>query len=335
MKIRKIIREILESKFLSEDTGVQLDIKELSKLMTNWIIENLSLYLNKDEYKDGFSLQIYYPTKISDEIISNIGIEKFKVNTNIEVGSGEGVGGKFISKKTTRLDKGFYVELELNIKLNNLKDLINLKNNINSLLNHELNHALVFVKQYDNQKSRINYNNINKKLSFEYSSNPVLFEFIKMMYLTMPEEIQARVQETGSLLDKIEVGNYHDAIRELYRFQAINDASRMMKYKVDKVSSLDQNIINDFLKSISLNDNSLKIGQINNPNLFFGKWEKDINKGGYELNKKILKLVANKFNKEDDLLKEGDYNFSSAMNYISKDDDLFRSIFGFGLDDWE
>lgn len=70
-----------------------------------------------------------------------------------------------------------------------------------------------------------------------------------------------------------------------------------------------------------------------NTEKFFKHFESIIHEKGKILNKKILKLVAQKFNKEDKLLKENS-NLESLMLYLSKDDDLFRNIFGFGLNDW-
>jgi hypothetical protein len=325
-RINKIIREVL-----TEEMGVQTDIQNLSKFMSDWILENLSIYLQKDNFNDGIDIEIIYPTKISNEIIDRIGLERFKVNVSASKNNSNKASGKFISKSVVRVNRGFYVEIDLNIEFVN--DINELKNEIISVINHELNHALVFLKKYDKPSKT---NTINKMMAFEFKNNPDLIEFLKMIYLSIDEEVQARVQEVGAILKELNVDNYHDAIRELYRFQPINDASRMIKYKTDNILNLDSELLKKFIKSFKENN---KIFGVNKkiPNSiedFFKSFENVIYQKGLYLNKKILKLVANKFNSENKLIKEGS-DFKSIILYLSKDEMLFENIFGFGLYDWE
>jgi len=84
--------------------------------------------MKKELFKDRIEIGIPYPKKISDEVISRIGIEKFKINVLVNREKTNNVSGGFNPNKTIRLDNGFYVEVNLNINFTN--DIISLSNEI-------------------------------------------------------------------------------------------------------------------------------------------------------------------------------------------------------------
>lgn len=142
-KIRGKVKKILK-----EEMGVQIEIKELSKFMEDWILENLSFYLKQEKFKNNIEITIPYPTKIDKKVIDKTNIEKFKVNVLAERSDSEKVSGKFVPKNIFRIDVGFYIEINLNIAF--VYDILKLKKEIISVINHELNHAFVYLKKYDN-----------------------------------------------------------------------------------------------------------------------------------------------------------------------------------------
>jgi hypothetical protein len=125
------------------------------------------------------------------------------------------------------------------------------------------------------------------------------------------------------LLD-IEADDYNDAIKQLYLYQPINDAKRMSKYEPSDIFKLSPDILMSFIntlnKDIELSKNSFNFNEINfkiieDPGVFFDYWTKFIRAGGVKLNRKILKLVADKFNiKEEEVI-------------VKLDDELLFEIF--------
>lgn len=308
--IRKEIRNIL-----LEELGVQLDIKKISNEMTLWVIDNIIHYTKLDLYKNNLTLSIPNPTPIHLLIENGLYLSGIKINLNFERSLDNIITGKFIPKNCKRAGEDFGIEIELILNINEFDESSN--NRILSVISHELHHAFVYLKKYNkNSKSQV-YNSGNNLTKFGFNnSNKEIKNFLSMIYLILPEETSARVQEAGTLLDKINAENYSEAIKELYNYQPINDASRMSKYNVNELNSIiDEELVN-FISSFNSNivsqgnlngfdSSELKI--IKNKEKFLLFWGNKINNEGHKLNKKILKLVSNKFNNnsnESDLLSE-------------------------------
>lgn len=191
-KIRKLITEAL---------GIQNNIEKMTFIIMNWTHRNI--IFNLELMNDGTEHYLPIATTISDSnIINDTKISIIKTNIFFKNTNEEKIGGEFNPKNITRNKNGtFEIEIRLNIHTDNINsDLV--KNKIQSVVSHELNHAFVFVKKYNKKSKSQVYNKVKGMLGFEFQTVPELKYFVEMFYLNLPEEMQARVQETGTLLKK-------------------------------------------------------------------------------------------------------------------------------------
>ncbi len=188
------------------------------------------------------------------------------------------------------------------------------------MFSHELNHAFVYIKKI-NTSSKIDvYNTANRMTAFEFQHIPALKEFSQMFYLNLPEETQARVQETASILKYVDADNYNDVIKELYLYQPINDAKKMANYNLNRIKEIDRDVLRNFVDSfnnkLNLVQGKIEIKKINDIDEFFEYWLGFIRTNGVNLNKKILKLVADKF------------NINEERALVEMEEGLLEEIFG-------
>ena len=148
-------------------------------------------------------------TKISyiETIIDYRFSEKFKL------------GGCFKPNKTNLMDDGTYhIVLGINLETNEISNLLQ---KIESIISHELNHAFVYVKNIDKKNKSNKINLVNKftksELNDLLNKNEPLKEFVKMIYLSNPLEIQTRVQQTASELKYINKKTSDETIEELLK----------------------------------------------------------------------------------------------------------------------
>jgi hypothetical protein len=137
---------------------------------------------------------------------------------------------------------------------------------------------------------------------------PPLQEFMIMFYLSLSDEINARVQQTYSELQTITSDDYNDTIQQLLQFNPLNDAKKMMHYNVKDIYLLDPNFLNYFIREFNNNldyyaekegsDIKKRLGI----NSFFHHWEYMIKGKGIILYNKILRLVADKHEISDNNL---------------------------------
>lgn len=317
-EIKNIIR-----KTLNEEMGVQMEVKKISKEMTERILLFLSFHLKQEMFKNGLKTKINY--LCGDE--HSTPIEELIVDIVVEKSDTNNVNGNFAPDKTFRINNGFLVEINLNIKLqDNIEEL---RKEIISVISHELNHAFVFIKKYD--KKSANHNRTNRFLKLGFDGYPELKQFIDMLYLITEEEVQARVQETGSLLDEIEAESFEEALRELYRFQPINDAARMAKYRVEKLlSKVPEEILADFVKAFKANNKSFGINKKapNEPRDFFLYYQRVIAQQGIELNKKILKLTFAKFGNNKIIQENTFEKIGFQLSNSIEGNTMFEHLFG-------
>jgi hypothetical protein len=127
---------------------------------------------------------------------------------------------------------------------------------------------------------------------------------MKMFYLSLQSEIDARTQETAINLKQIEKPNYNETIEALRKFQPLRDAKLMIDYNTGKLIQVKPEAINLFVKTfndnIKLFSDKQNIKTIQNPTEFFKYWSDIINDKGDELFRKIMKMVADKHNVKDE-----------------------------------
>jgi len=303
MKLRKKIR-----KYINEALGIQMDLKRITERIVpyveNYIYDSVKL---SDTISVRPAEDIAFKFDLTGVDLENTGIELINIILNFYENNKNTIGGSYKSDKTKLNLSGFFsidIELKFNFSREELKNIKSRKVEIESVVSHELHHAFVDIKKYGRKSASKELNSVNNFMKFGYPKTTPLGKFSEMVYLSLPEEIYARVQEVSHILDKLENGlGYQKIISELYKFHSINDARRMHQYDMDEVRNLSKeellNYIKTFYRKLKKNipDNELK-----NPIEFFEKFYIKIHRAGYELNNRILKLVADKFQmKEEDV----------------------------------
>ena len=309
----KTIKEI--KMILNEFHGVQSDIKTLSRGLVNGVEKTINYNLEK--INDGNIWDLIYQVNISDDdVVNRLGFSFITINIEYKNSKGKNTG-VFESNKIKLLDNGFYsVVIKLKVLNNNLLGL-------EDIISHELNHAFVDIKNIggsDKLKKTNRARSITKTEVNKYIEEfPELDKFLKMVYLSNPIEIQARVQETGNRVEISNKKNAEETIEYLLRFQPLSDARNMISYSTDDIKKIDKNILEDFIRIFNKNfkknlDNKTK----SNIDSFFDYWQKIINKRGGDLAMKIYKIVSDKFMiNEIDLYNHN--SFSWVFNSVSFD----------------
>jgi hypothetical protein len=305
------MNQLLIKKILREYIGKQVDVDELSNIITEQIYQKLQTEFPKFPLDETYSLTqlINVPTQIKE----NTRFSDIIIRIDVTKTNKKKINGRFRSGKTERIFGGFYqIYLEIEMDTN---DLNLIKANVNGLISHELNHAFKTIK-IQNQKSKsLIKNEVMRKTNTELipiiKEYPALKEFMNMFYLELPEERAARVQQTATELQYINTTNYNDTIKELLKFNPLNDAKKMMNYKIDNIKLIENVVLNYFIKTFNeylsneINKIAVEIKIRTRINEFFNYWEYMINAHGFILYRKIMKLVADKHNtSENDLLKK-------------------------------
>ena len=326
-KIKKIIRLIL-----FESIGKQITLHDAIPGLTENLIDNINSHSNKHNVFDGKFYEIISRVQFVENSREETAINYITIDVNFSTSTPQKITGSFIKNKTKLGEEGFYdvfIEITLNTGGENLNDL---KKRIGSVIVHELNHAFVHIKKIKNYSKTQVYNKSNKMTITAFNNIPALKEFSNMFYLNLPEEIQARVQETGYILEQIDNNNYNDAVRELYLYPPINDAKKMSHYRIDNIKTIDRDVLRRFVNMFNFdvdrnNIEGIKIRRIDDVDKFFEYWIDFINENGNKLNHKILKLVAEKFNKNDKLEKRKEIGHFVSLPAI--EEGLLDEIFGF------
>jgi len=300
--LRQLVREQVYRLF-SEESGEQLEISNFSDITTEKVLDKLILY--KDDLvnmsESSFTTFAETPEKI--RIITKI--EYIKIYVDHSYSENFKFNGHFSPGKTVLLKNGFYeagilLEMKSNVENVDIEKL-------NVLMAHELNHAFVYIKQLYDNKSKNNSKTYKLNIVNKITSNdlreflqeyPAIKEFTKMFYLSLPQEINARVQETAKNLSYSHKDNYNKTIESLRKFNPINDAKEMLNYKLDDINKIDKEILQKFVNNFNLNikkfSGDSKIKTINNVDKFFKYWTKFIGNGGHRLYRNIMNLVAKK-----------------------------------------
>lgn len=303
--IKKIIEEEI-NKIFNESNGEQIDVSKFSNLATEKVLDRI--FIISGTLSDGYNYDFNVPVQSTEEIRKNTKIEYVDFQIEHKLNNNFKFNGSFSPDKTWLLNNGFYkavIKIELESNVNNIEI-----DKLHTLISHELSHAYKYIKQlYDksiqnsktNKLNKINRNN-NSILSNLLNNYIPLKEFAKMFYLSLPQEVDARVQETASNLNYINKKDYNETIEALGKYSPLNDARKMMNYNLNELLKTNENILKQFVDSFNYliekeEDANLKI--INNTKSFFEYYLKFINNNGNRLYRNIMKLVANKHNLEE------------------------------------
>lgn len=300
-KVRKEVRKIL-----NEEMGVQLDIKDMSDYITNDVIDFIQSRKNK--ISDGKPYEFSTTIRITPAHKKVTNIDSVVVIINYQKIESNKSSGSFDRNKLKPIEDGsYFAYIKLKIESPSVYD-INTKE-INLIISHELNHAFVGVKKFNLKPKTPIYNEVKSSMLATYKHIEQFKTFLVMFYLNLPEEIQARVQEVGTILSKLESDNYSDAVKELFIYQPVNDAKRMVKYNSSELYKLPIETLNSFVDRFNKDVlmfkdkpgyEEVEFKVITEPKEFFNYWTKFINYGGVKLGQKIVNLVAKKFNIDKD-----------------------------------
>lgn len=291
-KIKKIIREIAHKQLQVFESS-----KELSKMAISFLKEELGKYgiLNK---KNGSWVLGKTFIVNEGEFSKETKIGSINIKYDFGFSNENYVSGVFSTSKTYLMENGkYFIEINLKVKIkNDFND--DITNKTESVLSHELHHAFVYLKKINKYSNSSNLNRVKNNVAKTYGhlikNSLPLKEFVKMVYLSLPEEMSARVQETATNLKYIESKDINEILGYLRKFQPISDATRMRKYKFDK-KDVEKTKLNEFINLFNeeLGKGNLK-HLVKKGDGFLSFWENKINENGEKLFRKILRLCYEK-----------------------------------------
>ena len=260
--------------YLNEGKG----ISNFIKILSNQIISEL--------YKNGFqSFIINIDYKEIDDI------KKLKI---IILNNSENYHSKFHSKNINCLDD---IELEFDIPHNSINH-----NYLHEIIIHELTHLYEFYKIITNNRELPLYNKIKKGLvqTIKQDKFDIFSYFRNLVYLTLDNELNARISQTYQLLDfknikdKAQLLNFLKTThiwkkyKEIENFNPKNYTSDLIQFLGIDLTLI---LINEF--NLELLKNELNFSFIKNINkeedilLYFNLWKKRFK---YKLKKHYIKL---------------------------------------------
>jgi len=291
----------MQEKIIPESGGKQEEIYNFSGQITETLIMLLNNYIKfyEAKLKDGAEWHFGVSEIPTEFLKEKTNIGKIKTEVNFTYSLENIINGKFETSKTILLnDDSYEITLLLSIKTQN--DIKTFSYELEEIVVHELHHAFRYIKTL-NKNSKANALNKTKnftwkQLQLTIQDNPTIKEFMQMIYLSLPQEIEARVQETATKLKYIKKTTPNQTIETLRQFQPLRDAKRMLNYSTKEIKKIDPEVIKPFVNAFNKNLKTLSEYNIKNTTeSFFEYWGKIIRNKGDVLFKKILRLVADKY----------------------------------------
>ena len=299
--IRKYIRKVI-----TESGGKQDEIYNFSSEITGDIINYFTEYMKqyKDRMLDGSPWEFTIPKVPTEQIKITTLIRQIIIDVNYTHSSQNKITGKL--KRIKLLDSDYYrVNLEMDIIIND--DIDNHFKQIEYWITHELHHAFRYIRTI-NKNSKANKLNFVKNKTARFTSDflqkyPPLKEFIDMIYLSLPQEVEARAQETATQLKYNKSTNPNQVYKYLMQFHPINDSRKMLNYSTEEVLKIDKEISEKFIDIFNLNLKELGLNtwEKKDVNAFFEFWRKKIIEAGENLQRLIDRMISDK------LLYENEY----------------------------
>lgn len=300
-QVRKYIRKII-----SEIGGKQDDIHNSAEKITKIIVDFLNTYLQTyaSKINDGNEWEFVVPEIPTEFFKEKTGIGKIKTKVEFTFSQENKLNGKFYPDKKILLnDNSYEILLLISIKAKN--DIKTFSYELEEIIAHELNHAFRDIKLL-NKKSKANSLNQTKNFTIKQlqpllKTNPPIKEFMEMIYLSLPPETAARVQQTAIKLKTIENTNINQTIESLRQYQPLRDAKRMINYSTEEIKKINPETIKLFIDTFNQNltlfsDQKTK----NDTNAFLKHWGEIINEKGDELFRKIMRLISDKYNLQNE-----------------------------------
>lgn len=307
-KLRKIIRSVLKEIFqepLNEINGIVPEIDELADTLS---LDILSFIQNKYRLNRTINnlttikIPIDYSTKDKTLINSTL------VNISfVDEGERNSVHkGNFNDKLTNPIvvnSKTLYdIEIDLTINWDFKSDILK---KLSQVLVHELHHAFDYIVRIGKKNKSKIYNdiyNISKVTMQDFKEkNPALKEFLDCFYLSIPEETNARVQESANEIKHYQNETTDEILRNLYQTRAWRDAKKLMNYQTINIQKIPEEILKSFViqfnndKNLALLLKQFDVNKVNFPKeykSFFNFWKRKFHHIGNDLFYRIIKSVS-------------------------------------------
>ena len=300
--LRKYIKKVITEELHIQSKVDKLALSAATKTMK--IIEN-----NVDLLDNVHTLSFSNYVRLTPEIEKLTGIGDIIIIAEILESKEFKISGKYLNSKDILNTDGTYnvhIKLGLSTPKEKIKDLFP---NIESLFAHEIHHAFVYIKRkYKKSKTPI-LNFVNKQtlsyLKDIIKKNPKLDEFTKLFYVSLPDEISARVQEVGTQLKHINSKDKTEIYEYLLGFQSLCDTKRLIKFNLNSLLETDKDVLQTYVNMF--NENLLRqleergmeknyIKTISDPDKFFKYWTQYFESNGTKMLTNINSLINKKIN---------------------------------------
>jgi hypothetical protein len=306
-QIRQIVKQVINENF---------GVWEVANNIAKWLAPNIIKRLQFDKennYIDFSTDTDTITTLIPEQFRAESGI--WQINTivsNLVYKSGDAkvVEAVFLKSKTrsntihNRVLNNITIELKLNW---DFKTDINTV--IYSALSHEFHHILDFMTKRKKESKTNSFNfvynySMTKMPDDLLNNHPELLDFLHHFYLSIPQEVNAKVHEAFAFIDTHLDLSESELMDILSETQPLQDIKSMNNYNINDVLLLSPNILIEFINLFNqnikagLNRSGFKDQYFNfvhqNTKDFFSYWKKRINYEGDKAFRKITKMVAKK-----------------------------------------
>lgn len=327
-RVREIIREVL-SVFAP---AVKLS-KNLSKLISQEISAR-SKSIEEFPYAYDFSIPYASPGYFFEstsirKISINYIFYKDKNNKNSNQ-----IGGAYKEDKLNQFNEGGIIsyDTEISIKFYNWDYRTDLTKQIESVISHELLHAMEDIKKYNKKTPSKVINNVKSQLKLLYSNElanePLLKQFVDLIYFNLPQERNAMVQQCFVDIQEHKNKSFNEIILELGKIVPFKDFLSLWKFNADEIlknvpeEKLVQ-FVGIFNRTFQQQKDKLGFEELKGyslePKSFFLFWQKQFNKNGEESRRKVLKMVADIKNikiDENSLMYAGEILNENSMSIV-------------------
>jgi len=301
-KIRKLIREVLGHYFPLDDVSNRYAKMIMEILLNKFQEEKRELY----SY-DNLRIQKELPPE--DRKISKIWNIDIRIIPSKEDNKQKNcVSGRFMNLKQDFIKSEFRYSADFEIYIINWDYKTDLTGSIEKVFSHELFHAFQYIVDTDtNGYSKALYKARNEMEKLRYLGDiRELKNFMNIFYLSLPQEVNARVHEAYNQMEniKLKLGakSHDEVLKELNKLSVFRDFLSVQYFQLDSVLNLFDAVKKDFVRRFNENllmykneegNNSIKI--IYNPDEFFKYWVGRAKNMSLEARHKIVSQAINLF----------------------------------------
>lgn len=296
---------VLTRRIVTEKVGVVLGIDELADSVTGTFLSTVTHLINNNEFNIENTIRI--PINVPNNLLDDTFIGRVTVRANFtRIGEGVNIGGNFTPSSIEKYTIGNAFFHDIIINLNLEWDFnTDIQKNLSSFFAHELHHAYDKIKRFGIRSKSNAFNGVKNLIRGVIpeiiNNNPVLDYFLECFYLSIPEEVNARVHEVYNVIKSHRNDNYEDLMVIVNETRTMKDAEKMRFYNANQIMNIPINILEEFvfqfnetlemsLLSLGFRKNDIKY--FKEPRYFFRYWQDKINDSGENLRFKTLKVAG-------------------------------------------